>query len=97
MHANNNATTWSCNRKERQTNTKVYNDGHRAHHAAMKSCCGNRLTHRQTNRQIHSLLEHPLCTAESIEVGVKGEEKDDVDVEEEDVDVEEEDLEEEDR
>jgi len=34
------------------------------------------------------LLEHPLCTAESIEVGVKGEENDDVDVEEEDVEEE---------
>ena len=43
------------------------------------------------------MLEHPLCTAESIEVGVKGEENDDADVEEEDVDVEEEDIEEEDR
>ena len=41
------------------------------------------------------MLEHPLCTAESVEVGVKGEEKDEVDVEEEDVDVKEEDLEEE--
>ena len=43
------------------------------------------------------MLEHPLCTAESIEIGVKGEENDDVDVEEEDVDVENEDVEEEDR
>jgi len=43
------------------------------------------------------LLEHLLCTAGSIEVGVKGEENDDVDVEEEDVDAEEEDVEEEDR
>ena len=39
-----------CNKKERQTNTKVYNDGQRAH-AAMTSRCGNRLTHRQTDRQ----------------------------------------------
>jgi len=38
------------------------------------------------------LLEHPLCTAELFhEVGAKGEENDDVDVEEEDVDIEEED------
>ena len=51
LHANNKATTWSCNKKERQTNTKVYNDGQRAH-AAMTSRCGNRLTQtdRQTNR-----------------------------------------------
>ena len=39
-----------CNKKECQTNTEVYNDGQRAH-AAMKPRCGNRLTHRQTDRQ----------------------------------------------
>ena len=38
------------NKKERQTNTKVYNDGQRAH-AAMTSRCGNRLTHTHTDRQ----------------------------------------------
>ena len=49
---NNKATTWSCNKKERQTNTKVYNDGQGVHNAAMTSRCGNRLTHRQTDKQI---------------------------------------------
>ena len=46
-----------CNKKERQTDTKVYNDGQRAH-AAMTSRCGNRLTQtdrrtdKQTDKQI---------------------------------------------
>ena len=48
---NNKATTWSCNKKERRTNTKVYNDGQGAHNAAMTSRCGNRLTQRQTDGQ----------------------------------------------
>ena len=51
----------------------------------------------------YSWLEHPVCIAESIEVGVKGAENHNVDVEqedgveEEDFDVEEEDVEEENR
>ena len=48
---NNKATTWSCNKKQRRTNTKVYNDGQGAHNAAMTSRCGNRLTQRQTDGQ----------------------------------------------
>ena len=44
------------------------------------------------------MLEHPLCIAELFhEVGAKGEENDDVDIEEEDIDIEEKDCEEEGR
>ena len=44
------------------------------------------------------MLEHPLCIAELFyEVGAKGEDNDDVDIEEEDIDIEEKDYEEEGR